>query len=157
MKKQINFTILLTIVFLSGLISCKKDDPKPTALTLADLGGDWKITAAFGTEWKKGAGIVTPKAADPDGVGLIVLIDPDKKIFAITEAAGTVIFDGSIDLVADRVTLTSGADALEFTLKDKTATGMQWDQREPNKDSDYSEQSPTNFLYFQKFWTLVKK
>lgn len=147
---------LLMLVLL--LVGCKKDDATPAAAgtTLADLGGSWTITAAFGTEWEKTAGIITPKAADPDAVGSIIVIGLNPTTFSYFPLGGTGV-TGTIALAGDLVTVTVGTDVLEFTLKNKTATGMQWDQREPNKDSDYEFNSGAgNFLYFQKFWTLTK-
>ena len=119
------------------------------------MGGSWTITEASGTEWEKTAGIVTPKAADPATVGAIVVIglNPTVLMFfnPLLEAEGTIALAGDI------VTVTVGADVLEFTLKNKTATSMQWDQREPNKDSDYEfNAGGSNYLYFQKFWTMTK-
>ncbi len=147
------FALLMLVLLFAG---CKKDDATPAGTTLADLGGSWTITAAFGTEWEKTAGIITPKAADPDAVGSIITIGFNPTTFSYFPLGSSAI-TGTIALAGDIVTVTIGGDVLEFTLKNKTATGMQWDQRDPNKDSDYEFNSGGgNYLYFQKFWTMTK-
>jgi hypothetical protein len=151
MMKKIILSIIVfgAIIFLAGC----GDDGEPKSTTLADLGGSWTITEAFGTEWQKGVGIVTPKAADPGTVNSIIVIGINPTVFQFYNP----LFAGTgITLSGDKVTIAVGSDVLEFTLKNKTATSMQWDQREPNTDSDYRENNPGQFLYFQKFWTLQK-
>ena len=151
MKKVIlSIIVLVAITFFAGC----GDDDEPKATTLADLGGSWTITEASGTEWQKGVGIVTPKAADPGTVNNIVVIGLNPTVFQYYNPL--LVGTGTIALSGDKVTVTVGSDVLEFTLKNKTATSMQWDQREPNTDSDYRENNPGQFLYFQKFWTLQK-
>lgn len=148
------FTILVS--------SCKKEDAAPvaTGLTLTTLQGTWAIATSQGTEWKKGTGIVTPRADDPSMIGLKFVISATQ--VTVKDIFGTVMYGPeSFTFNETDKTILIGADGNTglglFNIADFVAgTSMSWNQREPI-DADYSFQAGCACeLYFQKFWTFAK-
>jgi hypothetical protein len=152
-------------VLLTGaallLSACKKDDaPAPAGLSNTTVQGTWAIATSEGTEWKKGTGIITPRAAATDMIGYKAVISGSTITFK--DISGTVIFGPeSFTLDASAKTILIGANANTglglFNIPNFVAGAtMSWDQREP-VDADYAPKSSCSCdLYFQKFWTMTK-
>ncbi len=144
-----------------GLGSCKKDEtPAPAGLTATTIQGNWAISTSEGTEWKKGVGIITPRAAAPDMIGLKLEITATT--VTVKDISGTVMFGPityTLDVTAKTILIgDNGNTGLGlFAISNfVTSTSMAWDQREPI-DADYEFKADcTCELYFQKFWTLAK-
>lgn len=162
MKTQMKYVGFAFVAFaLLVLSSCKKDEtPAPTGLSASTIQGNWAITTSEGTEWKKGEGIITPRAAAPDMIGLKLEITATT--ITIKDISGTAMgppITYTLDVTAK--TILIGADGNTglglFNISNfVTSTSMAWDQRDPI-DADYTFKADcTCELYFQKFWTLAK-
>jgi hypothetical protein len=156
MKRAISYITVLTLVSITVLLSCKKDDPAPAVtFSQAALAGTWIINPSEGTEWQEGVGIVTPRAAEPDLLN------------ATLEFVGTQVnIKDSGGVSFGTAAVTVNATDMEITL-DGVGTfevknfiagvSMTMNQKEPSVHSDYEENNPGQFLAFQKFWGLTKK
>jgi hypothetical protein len=152
-------------VWLTGaallLCACKKDEaPAPAGLSSTSLQGTWAIATSQGTEWKKGVGIITPKAAAADMIGYKIVIAGST--LTVKDISGAVIYG------PDSFTLNESAKTILIGANGNTGLGlfnisnfvagatMSWDQRDPI-DADYTPKSSCSCeLYFQKFWTMTK-
>lgn len=161
MKKSSTWLAIFTVLTLVG--ACKKDEtvvPAATGPSNTTLQGTWVIATAQGTEWKKGVGISTPKAATPDFIGLKLTIDGSS--VTVKDATNAVIFGpqsmtfyDADDTILIGANGNTGLGLFKITNFVASAT-MSWDQREPI-DADYSMNASCSCeLYFQKFWTFTK-
>lgn len=158
MRKSLSSVALLIALSITWLSSCKKDDPAaivPAAFSLTGIAGTWIINPSEGTEWEEGVGIITPKAAEPDLLnGTIEIIGTEVKV---KDSGGTLLgaFPISADATNMKVTIT-GVGTFNVSSY-VSGVSMYWAQKEPTEHSEYEENNPGQFLYFQKFWTLTKK
>lgn len=141
--------------------SCKKDETvAPAGLASSTIQGTWAIATSEGTEWKKGVGIFTPRAAATDMIGYKIVLSGT--MITVKDISGAVIYGPvSFTLNESAKTITIGANANTglglFNIPNFVAGAtMSWDQREP-VDADYTPKSSCSCeLYFQKFWTMTK-
>jgi hypothetical protein len=168
-NKIMKNTFLRIVVFVvtgavCSLSSCSKSDPAPAApevLSASTIQGNWTVTTAEGTEWKKGTGISTPRANDPGTLGIILTISATS---VIAKQGSNVLGTFTYTLDVAKSTILIGPDGNNgvgfFTISAFVAgKGMKMDAREPI-DADYSLKTGAGTcncsLYFQKFWTLTK-
>lgn len=140
--------------------ACKKEEAAPAGLSSTTIQGSWAITSGEGTEWRKGDGIITPRANDPSLVGYKLVFEDN--MMSVKDIMGNVVFGPStwnLDDASGTILIgTDGSNGLGFfTIKNFVAgTSMDWDQRDPI-DDDYSYKVDCDcFLYFQKFLKMSK-
>lgn len=160
MSKHLHLRMLLLGLVVALCFSCKKDDPAPTAqpLSMATLEGSWAITSAEATEWKEGAGIITPRAADNSFVGYKLVIAGDQ--ITIKDVSGTVLL-GPITFTLNTSTgvINAGNSASGlgvYTVKNFVAgASMDWDQREPIAEDFQAQAGCSCNLSYQKFFKFA--
>lgn len=160
MKNALPLRLLTIACLLLLLNACKEEESKPAGLSSTTIQGSWAISSGEGTEWKKGVGIITPRANDPSLVGY--KMEFTDNMMSVKDVSGTIIFGPSTwNLDETAGTISIGTDAVNglgfFTIKNFVAgTSMEWDQRDP-VDDDYEYKVDCDcFLYFQKFLKFNK-
>lgn len=163
MKAPHNYLWFVFLAVTTLLLSaCKKEDATvtPAGLSNTTVQGTWVIATSEGTEWKKGAGISTPRAAAADMIGLKIVLSGST--ITVKDISGAVKYGpDSFTLDASAKTISIGPNANTglglFNIPNFVAgASMSWDQREPI-DADYAPKASCSCdLYFQKFWTLTK-
>ena len=149
MKK---YTILLALVFGAVLFfaSCSDDEKKPKSIS-----GTWEVADAVGVEWQENAGntgagtIINTNDPDIDMIGEVFEIDGSEITF----------FGDSYDFEYSDGVITidfGGGDTESFNVEFDDSD-MIWTQDEPNAHSDYEENNPGQFLYYQKTFRLERQ
>ena len=147
---------VLTLVSITVMVSCKKDDPAAAVtFSAAAMAGTWIINPSEGTEWEEGVGIITPHAPEPDILNATLTFSGTE--VTGKDSGGTTLgtFAFSANASAMELTLTSVGT---FDVKNFVAgVSMTLEQKAPTVHADYEEKNPGQFLAFQKFWGLTKK
>lgn len=125
---------------------CSDDDKKKPNR----VNGSWLVTDAAGVEWEEGTGIINTN--DPDEE----FIDATFTITATEITLGTMgTFD--YEFSNDVFSISIGGDTEVFNVEFDGSGTMYWTQDEPDEHSDYEENNPGQFLYYQKSFTLEKQ
>lgn len=147
-----NFIQLALTLGLVLFIGCSDDEKKKSN----SIEGTWEIVDAVGVEWEEdagntGAGTVI-NTNDPD-------VDMIGETFVIAGSEITLFGDSYPFVYSDGVlTIDLGSgDTESFNVEFDGSETMLWSQDEPNAHSDYEENNPDQFLYYQKFFTLERQ
>lgn len=162
MKNQIIRAGVMAALVISLLSSCKKEDTvaPSTGVTTANLQGTWIVATAEGTEWKEGAGIITPRAVSTDFIGMKFVFS--STTVTVKDVSNAVIFGPTsftLNEANKTIDIGNGNTGLGFYSIPNFVAGatMSWDQREPLTE-DYGANAGCGCnLAFQKFFTFTKQ
>ncbi len=161
MKNQIIRGGLLASLVMLVLVGCKKEDSvaPSTGLSSNNIQGTWVLATAEGTEWKEGAGIITPRAAVPDMIGLKFVFSGT--MVTVKDTGGSVIFGPqsfTVNETNKTIDLGNSNTGLGFYTVPNFVAGatMAWNQREPIAEDYETNAGCSCKLSFQKFLTFTK-
>lgn len=149
MKRKFFLSVitLTTTLFFTG---CSDDEKKSKSIS-----GAWEVTEAVGVEWQENAGntgagtIINTNDPDEDMIGETFVIEGSE----ITFFGDTYGFEYSGGVI----TIDLGGGDMESFYVDFDGSSMIWTQDEPSAHSDYEENNPGQFLYYQKTFTLERQ
>jgi hypothetical protein len=142
----------IALCAVSCFTGCDDNDKKPSKNNIA---GTWAIVDAVGVEWQEnpgntGAGTITNiNDPDEDMIGETFVIEGSE----ITVFGDTYTFEYSDGVIV----IDLGGEGESFNVEFDGSDTMIWTQDEPSAHSDYEENNPDQFLYYQKTFTLERQ
>jgi hypothetical protein len=146
---------ILTGIALCAVLcftSCDENDKKPSK---NNISGTWDIVDAVGVEWQENAGntgagtVIDTNDPDVDMIGETFMIEGS----VITAFGDPYPFEYSDGVIV----IDFGGDSESFNVEFDGSNTMIWTQDEPSAHSDYEENNPEQFLYYQKTFTLERQ
>jgi hypothetical protein len=147
MKTKFLVSMIVTACAFAG---CSDDDKKNTGIQ-----GEWDVIAAVGVEWQENAGntgagtVIDTNDPDVDMIGEMFTIEGDE----ITLFGDSFPFEYSDGVLTIDF---GGGDTESFNVELSGTKTMYWTQDDPDEHSDYEENNPGQFLFYQKTFTLER-